>query len=207
MLSPTTLTFSVLALVLGTRPFRTGAWFFLGAFSATLTIGIIAAFLIGDTASSSSSSPKTWVAVLDIAFAIALFVYAGRRIRKPVDPRTTRAMVDKMSRIASSPAIAVVGAGAMLANPGGFIPIALKTISETNPTTSQYILEWLAFTVIALLPLLSALVLLLAAPQWTERRLQALRGWLERRAITVGYVLMILLGIALARNGVAALTG
>jgi hypothetical protein len=206
MMSPTTLTFSVLALVLGERPFRTGAWFFLGAFGATMAIGIIAAFVLGDVASSGSSSPKTWVAVLDIVFAVALFVFAGRRIRKPVDPKTTQSMIEKMSGIASSPAIAVVGAGAMLANPGGFIPIALKTISETGPTASQYILEWLAFTVVALLPLLSALVLLVVAREWTERLLGKLRGWLERRAITVGYVLVILLGIALLRNGIAGLT-
>jgi hypothetical protein len=86
MVSPTTLTFSVLALVLGDRPFRTGAWFFLGAFGATVAIGVIAAFVLGDVASSGSSTPKTWVAVLDVVFAVALFVFAGRRIRKPVDP-------------------------------------------------------------------------------------------------------------------------
>jgi hypothetical protein len=206
MVSPTTLTFSVLALVLGERPFRTGAWFFLGAFTATLAIGIIAAFVLGDAASSSSSTPKTWVAILDIVFAVALFVFAGRRIRRPVDPKTTQSMIEKMSGIASSPAVAIVGAGAMLANPGGFIPIALKAISETHPTTSEYIVKWVAFTLVALLPLLLALVLLVVARGWTERQLQRLKGWLERRAITIGYVLMLLLGIALLRNGIAGLT-
>ena len=34
MESPTTLSFSVLALVLGDRPLRTGLWFYLGALSA-----------------------------------------------------------------------------------------------------------------------------------------------------------------------------
>jgi hypothetical protein len=206
MVSPTTLTFSVLALVLGERPFRTGAFFFLGAFVATIAVGIVAAFVIGDVAASSSSTPKTWVAILDIVFAVALFVFAGRRIRKPVDPKTTQGMIDKMSGIATSPAIAIVGAGAMLANPGGFIPIALKAISETNPSAVQYMLKWLAFTIVALLPLLVALVLLLVARDWTEKVLGGLRGWLERRAITVGYVIMILLGIALLRNGISGLT-
>ena len=208
MVSPTTLTFSVLALVLGERPFRTGAWFFLGAFVATIAIGIAAAFVLGDVAapSSGSSTPKTWVAILDLFLAGALFVFAGRRIRKPVDPKTTQSMIEKMSGIATSPAIAVVGAGAMLANPGGFIPIALKAISETDPTAAQYMLKWLAFTVVALLPLLVALILLLVARDWTERLLNGVRNWLERRALTVGYVIMILLGIALLRNGIAGLT-
>jgi hypothetical protein len=206
MVSPTTLTFSVLALVLGERPFRTGAWFFLGAFVATTAIGVLAAFVLGGTASSGSSTPKTWVAILDIVFALALFVFAGRRIRRPVDRKTTQSMIEKMSGIASSPAIAIVAAGAMLANPGGFIPIALKAISETDPTAAQYIVKWLAFTIVALLPLLAALVLLVVARSWTERQLERLKGWLERRALTIGYVIMLLLGIALLRNGIAGLT-
>jgi hypothetical protein len=206
MMSPTTLTFSVLALVLGDRPLRTGVLFFLGAFLATLAIGVIAAFVIGDAASSPGSEPKTWVAVLDVVLAVALFVFAGRRIRRPVDPKTTQAMITRMSSIASSPAIAVVGAGAMLANPGGFIPIALKTISATHPTAADYIVKWVAFTFVALLPLITALILLVVARAWTERLLGLVRAWLERRALTVGYVIMILLGIALLRNGIAGLT-
>ncbi|HEX4187715.1 MAG TPA: hypothetical protein VHY83_07460, partial [Solirubrobacteraceae bacterium] len=53
MLSPTTLSFSVLALVLSERPLRTGFWFFLGAFGVTLIIGLVAAFLLGNAAASS----------------------------------------------------------------------------------------------------------------------------------------------------------
>jgi hypothetical protein len=30
------------------------------------------------------------VAVLDVVLALALFVFAGSRLRRPVDPRTTR---------------------------------------------------------------------------------------------------------------------
>jgi hypothetical protein len=52
MVSPTTLSFSVLALVLGDRPLRTGFLFFLGAFTVTIVIGVVAAFVLGNTASS-----------------------------------------------------------------------------------------------------------------------------------------------------------
>src|SRR5262249_62398781 len=50
MLSPTTLTFSVLSVVLSDKPLRTAFWFYLGALTATLAIGVIAAFVIGDIA-------------------------------------------------------------------------------------------------------------------------------------------------------------
>ena len=206
MVSPTTLTFCVLALVLGDRPRRTGFWFLLGAFAATIAVGIAAAFVIGDAASSSRSTPKTWVAVLDIVLAVVIFFLAGSRIRRPVDPRTTASMIERMNRVASSAAVAVVGAGAVLANPGAFIPIALKTISESHPSSAEYAIEWLVFTIVSLLPLIAALVLLVVAPLATERLLGAARGWLERHAVTVGYVIALLLGVALFRNGIAGLT-
>lgn len=206
MVSPTTLTFCVLTLVLGDRPLRTGAWFFLGAFGATTAVGVAAAFVIGDVASSSTSTPKTWVAVLDVVLAVALFVFAGSRLRRPVDPQTTQAMIERVGEVASSPAVAIVGAGAVLANPGAFIPIALKAISESDPSSAEYAIEWALFTTISLLPLLAALVFLVVAPRTTERLLGSARRWLERHAVTVGYVLVLLLAVALLRNGIAGLT-
>src|SRR5262245_17503274 len=207
MVSPTTLTFCVLALVLGNRPLRTGIWFFLGAYGATTAVGIAAAFVAGDVASSSKSTPKTWVAVLDVVLAVALFVFAGSRLRRPVDPKTTEAMIGRMEKVASSPAVAIVGAGAVLANPGAFIPIALKAISESHPSRSEYAIEWVVFTTISLLPLIAALVFLVVAPRTTGRLLGGARRWLELHAVTVGYVIALLLGVALLRNGIAGLAG
>jgi len=115
-------------------------------------------------------------------------------------------MVEKMSGLASSPAIAIVAAGATLANPGGFIPIALKDISQLNPNAGEYIVLWLAFALISLLPLLAALASLLLARDWTMARLHATRGWLERNARTLAAAIILLLAAALLRNGIVALT-
>ena len=134
MLSPTTLTFSVLALVVGDRPLRTGLWFYLGALTATLAVGIAAAFVIGDVAASDSSTPKTWVAIVDVVAAAAILAWVVRAWRSPGDPLKLDQMLDRMSSLATAPILAIVGAGAVLANPGGFIPLALKDISETDPT-------------------------------------------------------------------------
>jgi Sap, sulfolipid-1-addressing protein len=207
MMSPTTLMFSVLALVLGDRPLRTGLWFYLGAVGATLAVGVVAAFVIGDVASSSTpNSPKTWVALVDVAAAVAIIGVVIVQARRPPNPQRIAGMVAQMSRIASAPIVAVVGAGAALANPGGFIPIALKTISETHPGTTQYIVDWLFFALVSLLPLALALILLRVARDWTTRVLGHARDWLERHARTVFLVLLALLAAALLRNGVAGLT-
>jgi magnesium-transporting ATPase (P-type) len=209
MLSPTTLTFTVLALVLGERPGRTGVWFFIGAFGVTMVIGVVAAFVLGNAAApenSSSETPPTWVAILDIVLGALLLVFVARALRRPRNPKRTADAIEKSSKIASSPAVAIVAAGATLANPGGFIPVALKDISQLNPSAGEYIVLWLGFAVVSLLPLLVALVSLVFAREWTLSRLQATRGWLERNALMLAAAIVVLLAAALLRNGIVGLT-
>ncbi len=207
MLSPTTLSFTVLALVLGERPLRTGMWFFLGAFGLTLVIGVVAAFVIGNAAASPKpSEPKTWVAIVDVVAAGALLVFIVRLLRAPPNPDRAAGMIEQMGKVASSPAIAIIAAGATLANPGGFIPLALKDISETNPSATQYIGEWVLFALISLLPLLVALVMLAVAPDSANRILAGARGWLERHARTLAAAILVLLAASLLHHGIAGLT-
>lgn len=205
MLSPTTLTFSVLALVLGERPLRTGCWFYVGAFDATVAVGIAGAFVLGDTAASRDSSPKTWVAIFDVVAAALLLGYVARTRNRPLEPAKVDGMVARMSKVASSPAVAIVGAGAVLANPGAFLPLALKSISETDPSAAGYVVEWLFFTLVALLPLAVALLLLLVAPERAGRLLERVRDWLIAHARTVASVIILVLALALLRNGIAGL--
>ncbi len=208
MLSPTTLTFSVLALVLSERPRRTGVWFFLGAFGLTLIIGVVAAFVIGDVAGSpkGSSEPPTWVAIIDVVAGAALVLYVVRFLRRPRDPKRTADAIKRMSKISSSPLIAIVAAGATLANPGGFIPIALKDISQLKPSAGEYIAIWVGFALVSLLPLVVALIGLTVSREWTVAKLQGTRGWLERHARTLAAVIIVLLAAALLRDGIVALT-
>ena len=114
--------------------------------------------------------------------------------------------MEQMRKVTGSRAIAIVAAGATLANPGGFIPLALKEISELDPSTAGYVADWLFFSLVSLLPLASALILLLVARDWTERMLEQARLWLEHNARTVAAVLVVLVSLALLRNGIAGLT-
>ncbi|MFZ0343439.1 MAG: GAP family protein [Gaiellaceae bacterium] len=208
MLSPTTLTFSVLALVLAKRPLRTGIWFYLGAFVVTIAIGILAAFVLGDVAAPSANGErKTWVSVFDVVAAVVLLAYVARTWRRPIGEKTTKGMVEKMSAVASSPWIAVFAAGATLANPGGFIPLALKAISETGPSTAGYAVDWLFFTLASLLPLGVAVVLMVVSPDRAQRLLRATRTWLEGHLRLIASVIILLLAVSLLRNGISGLTG
>jgi len=208
MLSPVTLFLSVLSLVVGERPMRTGLWFYLGAFGITLVIGVVAAFVLGNSAASSKpNTPKTWVAIVDVVAALVVLFFVVRFLRRPYDPKRVTGMIDQMSKVASSPVIAIIAAGATLANPGAFIPLALKDISETNPSAGEYVVEWVGFALISLLPLSVALVALAISPEPTRRALTGARGWLERHARPIAAVILLLLAAVLLRNGIAGLTG
>lgn len=206
MSSPTTLTFCVLVLVLSDRPRRSGGLFYAGALGATLAVGILAAFVLGDAAASPDpSSPKTWVAIVDVVAALIVLAYVLRALRRPPNRQRTEAAVEQMRKVTASPAIAIVGAGATLANPGGFIPLALKEISQLEPNAGEYILAWAAFALISLLPMALALLLLSVSPRHAGAVLERARVWLERHARAIAGVILVLLAAVLLRNGVAGL--
>jgi hypothetical protein len=197
----------VLALVLAQRPLRTGVWFYLGAFAVTVAIGVGAAFVVGDVAAPSSNGErKTWVSIFDLVAGVTLLVYVARTWRRPLAEKTTKGMVERMTAVASSPWIAVFAAGATLANPGGFIPLALKAISENDPTRGGYAAAWLLFTVVSLLPLSLALLLLVVSRDRAERVLGATRVWLEGHLRLIASVILLLLAASLLRNGIAGLS-
>lgn len=206
MLEPATLGSSVLALVLGDRPLRTGSWFYLGGLGATLAVGVLGAFVLGNAAASRASTPKTWVSVFGITAGVLLLVYVARTLRRPADPEATARNIERMSKIASAPAITIVGAGVVLANPGVFMVIALKDISQLNPSTVQYLLDWVLFALVAMLPLGCALLMLLLARERTMPRLVVARGWIERHARTIALIIIVALAASLLRDGIAGLT-
>jgi hypothetical protein len=72
------------------------------------------------------------VTIVDVVAGVCLALYVMRATRRPANPERTAGMIAQMRGVASSPAVAIVAAGATLANPGGFIPLALKEISELD---------------------------------------------------------------------------
>jgi hypothetical protein len=207
MLEPATLISSALVLVLGDRPLRTGALFFLGGFGTTLAVGILAALLLGNQLAAPSSETRTGVLIFDVLAGTLLLLYAVRMLRRAPDPARTAQNFERVNALAGAPAITIVAAGALLANAGPFMLVALKGISELGASGLQYALDWLLFTLVSVLPLGVGLVLLRAAPAWTTPRLAVAHHFIERHARTIAAVIVVALGISLLREGIAGLTG
>ena len=70
----------------------------------------------------------------------------------------------------------------------------------------QYILDWVLFTLVSMLPLGLALVMLLLAPERTMPILTVARGWIERHARTVALIILVALAASLLRDGISGLT-
>jgi hypothetical protein len=209
MLEPATLLSSVLALTVGDRPLRTGTWFYLGGLGATLGIGVIAAFAIGNVAASHTSTPKTWVSVVTTAAGVAVLAYvvylvvrlAGRR----PDENQMASTEERMNKVAGAPPLSILAAGAVLANPGVFMLLAAKNISQLDPSTIQFVLDWALFAVVALLPLGLALVMLLTMGESAGRALAVVHVWVVRHAQAILAVVLLGLGAALLRDGITGL--
>ena len=84
--------------------------------------------------------------------------------------------------------------------------IALKDISQLDPTAVQYILDWVLFSVVSLLPLGLVLVMVIIASERTMPVLAVARGWIERHARTVALVILVALAASLLRDGISGLT-
>ena len=115
-------------------------------------------------------------------------------------------LVAHAASIAASPNKPAGVSGAVLANAGVFMVVALKAISQLDPTRLQFILDWGLFALVSLLPLAIGLGLLLLAPRWTGSRLSSVRGRVERHARTIALVVMAGLAISLLRDGISGLT-
>ena len=113
-----------------------------------------------------------------------------------------------MSSVASSPWIAVFAAGATLANPGGFIPLALKSISEDRPepvglrrSVARCSPSCRSF------PSASPSSSCSSHPTARSDSSPSARVWLEGHLRLLASVIILLLAVSLLRNGIAGLTG
>jgi hypothetical protein len=210
MLEPATLLSSVLALTVGDRPLRTGSWFYLGGLGATMCVGVIAAFALGNAAAAHGSEPKTWVSIVTLIAGVAVLGYVVylvvRLMRRGHGEGEMASTEERMNKVASAPALEIVAAGALLANPGVFMLLAAKNISQLNASTVQFVLDWLLFAFVALLPLGLALVMLLARVRAMQKILVVAHGLVVRHAQAILAVVLFGLGVALLRDGIAGLT-
>ena len=104
-----------------------------------------------------------------------MIVYVVRLLRRPADSDQAARVTERMGKVASAPPPAVIAAGAGAGRPGALMLLAAKSISQLDPSTAQYLVDWTLFVLVILLPFGTALLMLVIAPRFGLTPLVATR--------------------------------
>ena len=191
--------------------------YLLGAYLATIGLGLVIVFAIpGSDAhaiSRSTVSPALSVALGLLALAIALGVHHGpterleeRREKRRDEklqkgpPRWQRAL-DK-----GSPWTAFA-VGIILSLPGASYIVALDILHKQSMGAAQTVLAVVAFCVIMLALIELPLVSFAVAPDWTPRTVKRFQAWISRDGRRIAFWSAFLVGVLLIlRGAIEALT-
>jgi len=212
-ISPTALI--VMAVFLGSAsPRQTATAYVAGAFLMTVLMAVILLLLIRiagvDQPRERDPRYGLRLALGVLALATAAFVTLRQRRRAEQPPAESDAKPGAgsglMSRVVShpSPRTAFV-AGLILFAPGATFIAAVQVVASARSRTPVTVTGLVIVVVLSALAAWLPLVLYLAAPQATERRLGALNAWLRLRGRLLLVSALNVAGIALVLNGALGL--
>lgn len=204
-LSPTALL--VVAVYLGSAdPKRTAACYLAGAVAVSTVMALILLVVLrGAGLSHSGERPARYGLRLGLGLllaAAALVVEARRRRRQRAQLQEGRGGQEGrgiMSRLVASPSPKTAfTAGVLVFAPGVTFLAAVQVIATARASVGLTVLAAVVVIIIDLLLAWLPLVLYLAAPGLTERRLKAFNGWLRANgsallagALTIAAVILI----------------
>ena len=190
-LNPTLVAGTTVMLLLD-RPSRLMAGYLLGAYTASITLGLVIVFSLSNAGATNTTqntiSPAVDIALGAIALAIAFVLSTGRdqplrerrQARKAAKadegpPRWQR----ELSK--GSPRITFI-VGALLTLPGASYLAGLDQIHKLEYSTTVTVLLVIGFNLVMLWLLEVPLVSFLVAPEWTPRAIERAKAWISRHA-------------------------
>jgi Sap, sulfolipid-1-addressing protein len=212
-LSPTALL--VAAVYLGSAsPRRTAACYLAGAVAVSTVMAVVALVVLrGAGLSHPAEGPARYGLRLGLGLllaAAALVVEARRRRRRPAQlqegrgGQTERGIV---SRLAASPSPATAfTAGVLVFAPGVTFLAAVQVIATARASIGLTIAGTVVVIIIDLLLAWLPLLLYLAAPGLTERRLKAFNGWLRAHGSALLAAVLAVAAVILIFDGCYGLT-
>lgn len=219
MFNPTLLAAVTLMLLLP-NPKRLMFGYLLGAYTASISVGLAIVFALHDSSVTSTSkstlSPVEDVVVGSLLLLVALVLATDRD--RPLRERRERRREKKRERDGSeekealpmrllgrgSPRVAFV-VGLLLSFPGVSYLTALNHIHKLDAAAAPTALIVIAFCLVQQLLLEVPLAGYLFAPQRTERAVKGFRGWLARNGRQAGIIVAAVLGALVLIRGIAGL--
>ncbi len=177
---------------------RKGLAFILGWLACLVAVIAAVVLLTGGKPPAPSTAPSTWVLAIKLALGVVLILYAVRQWRRMGRPRKTPAWMGRLDQLS---ALTAAGLAAFL-QPWTLVAAGAATVSQAKLSN---VWEWLVLVLFCLLATSSFLYLELTAAfrqAAAEKRMTALRNWLDTHQDQVIVVICLLLGFWLAGKSV-----
>jgi len=205
-ISPTALV--VAAVFLGSANPRRAAMFFLfGAALITVVMGVVLFLVLraGGLSHPSEREPRYGLRLGLGVLALGVSLLVARRKPRPPDPDRKPNLVMRMAaRPGPRAAFAV---GVLVFTPSITYVAAVQVIATSNAGTAVVVLGLALVAAIDAMFAWLPLVLFMAAPETTTRRLKELDSWLHSHGHKLLVVVIAIGGLALVADGLAGLAG
>ena len=203
-------------------PKRLMIGYLLGAYTTSITLGLVIVFSLNSSSATSSAkhtiSPAEDIAVgllaLVIAFVLATGRDAGFQDRRQVKKDAKLTAKQEAGKPTESLPLRMLGkgdpkvtfvVGMLLSFPGVSYITALDKMAKLNPGTVQTVLLVIGFCLMQQILLELPLLGYIFAPEKTQATVNRFKSWMARKGRTVAIIGAALIGLFLVARGVITL--
>ena len=185
------------------RPLPLGLIFFAGAAACLLVAGgaVVIIVRVAGLDEDSSSTARGWMRIVIGAALILLGLLVARR--KPKEGADQEA--GWKQKIREPKARTIFFLGVALYAPSATYIAAMQQIGTNSYSVSETVGLVVLVVVIVLLLVELPLITYAVAPDWTDRKIAPVEGWLELHAQAVFAVVLVVLGALLVLSGITEL--
>jgi Sap-like sulfolipid-1-addressing protein len=213
-LNPTLLTGTTVMLLLP-NPKRLMLGYLLGAYTASITLGLIIVFSLPNSGATKTTqntlSPAVDIGLGALALAAAFALRSGSHERLAARRQARKASKpDKgpprwQRELSKGSARTTFVIGILLTLPGASYLAGLTQIHKLDYPTAETVLLVIGFNVVMLWLLEVPLACFFVAPDWTPGAIERAKAWMRRHAYTFSVRGLTLVGVALVVKGVIGL--
>src|SRR5215218_5106037 len=200
---------AVVLMLVSRRGRANGPAFLVGWIAGLAVLGAIVLAVAGGAGAADGGEPATWLGVLKLVLGALLLLVALKqwrgRPRDPTDVETPK----WMSALDTFTPVKAAGAGALLSglNPKNTL-LAVSgaaAIAGTGIDTGEQVLAYAIFVLVATIGVGAPVVIALAMGDRAGRILDELKTWMAANNAVIMAVLLLILGVKLIGDGIAAL--